>query len=58
MKLLLDKMELMHHITEIDGMAFTAILSTQILNSCFVEKSVPTLIESELVKLDRVVYSR
>ncbi|WP_286834249.1 MULTISPECIES: asparagine synthase (glutamine-hydrolyzing) [unclassified Proteiniphilum] len=57
-KLLLDKMELMHHITEIDGMAFTAILSTQILNSCFVEKSVPTLIESELVKLDRVVYSR
>lgn len=56
-KVLLDKMKLMQHITEIDGMAFLAILSTQILNSCFVENSVPPLKESELVPLNRVVFA-
>lgn len=56
-KMLLDKMKQMEHITEIDGMAFLAILSTQILHSCFVEKSVPPLRESELVPLHRVVFA-
>lgn len=56
-KMLLDKMKLVQQITEIDGMAFLAILSTQILNSCFVEKSVSPLKESELVSLNRVVFA-
>lgn len=50
-KVLLDKMKLMQHITEIDSMTFLAILSTQILNSCFVERSVPLLRMSCWVRL-------
>ena len=57
-KLLLEKMKLNHHITEVDNMALTAILSTQILNSCFVEKTIIPLTESDLIKLDNIVYDR
>lgn len=57
-QLLSEKMRLKHHITEIDTMAFTAILSTQILNSCFVDKAVSPLRDSELIKLDNIVYDR
>jgi asparagine synthase (glutamine-hydrolysing) len=54
-KLLSEKMKLRHHVTEIDNMAFIAILSTQVLYSCFVEKAVPPLRDPELVKLDHIV---
>ncbi len=55
-RLLLEKMKQKHRITETDNMAFTAILSTQILHSCFVEKTIPELTDSELIKLDNIVY--
>lgn len=55
-RLLLEKMKQKHRITETDNMAFTAILSTQILYSCFVGKTIPELTDSELIKLDNIVY--
>ena len=51
-----EKMKLSHQITEIDNMALTAILSTQILHSYFVEKSIPTFVNMESVMLDNIVY--
>ena len=51
-----EKMKQSHQITEIDNMALTAILSTQILHSYFVEKTVPSFINGESVVLDNVVY--
>ncbi|NLZ95111.1 MAG: asparagine synthase (glutamine-hydrolyzing) [Bacteroidales bacterium] len=57
-KLLLDKMKLKHQITEIDNMALTAILSTQILQSCFSEKRIKVLKDSELIQLDNIVYDK
>ncbi|NLA63075.1 MAG: asparagine synthase [Bacteroidales bacterium] len=57
-KMLLEKMKMKHQITEIDNMALTAILSTQILHSCFVEKSIPVLRDSELIKLDNIVFDK
>lgn len=56
--LLLQKMKLNHRITEIDNMAITAILSTQILYNCFIDKTVSTLSDSELIKLDRIIYDK
>ena len=57
-KMLLEKMKMKHQITEIDNMALTAILSTQILHSCFVEKAIPILRDSELIKLDNIVFDQ
>lgn len=57
-KMLLEKMKMKHQFTEIDNMALTTILSTQILHSCFVEKSIPVLRDSELIKLDNIVFDK
>lgn len=57
-EMLLDKMKTKHQITEIDNMALTAILSTQILQSCFVEKAIPVLRDSELIKLNNIVFDK
>lgn len=55
-KTLVEKMESSHRISEIDNMALTTILSTQILYSCFVENEIPPLMDSELIVLDNIVY--
>jgi asparagine synthase (glutamine-hydrolysing) len=52
---LLGKMSKSGHVSEIDNMALTAILSTQILHDLFVNKSMPELQENELVKLDKEI---
>ena len=57
-RLLLEKIKLNHHITEIDNMALTTILSTQILHSLFVDNSISALRDSELIKLDTIVYEK
>lgn len=49
------KMELNKQVSEIDNMAITAILSTQILHDLFINKSIPKLQESELVALDKTI---
>lgn len=49
------KMELNKQVSEIDNMAITAILSTQILHDLFVNQSMPKLQESELVVLDKII---
>ena len=57
-KMLLEKMKMKQQISEVDNMALTAILSTQILHSCFVEKTIPVLKESELIKLNNIVFDK
>ena len=52
---LLKKMKLNKQVSEIDNMAITAILSTQILYDLFINRSMPKLHESELVVLDKTV---
>jgi asparagine synthase (glutamine-hydrolysing) len=49
------KMELNKQVSEIDNMAITAILSTQILYDLFVNQSIPKLLENELVVLDKAI---
>jgi len=49
------KMELNKQVSEIDNMAITAILSTQILHDLFINQSMPKLQESELVALNKIV---
>jgi hypothetical protein len=39
-------------------MALTTILSTQILHSLFVDNSISALRDSELIKLDAIVYEK
>ncbi len=48
-------MELNKQVSEIDNMAITAILSTQILHDLFINRSMPKLQESELVVLNKIV---
>lgn len=50
-----QKMILNKQVSEIDNMAITAILSTQILYDLFIKKSIPKLQEQELLVLDKVV---
>ena len=54
-KQLKTKMKLNKQISEIDNMAITAILSTQILYDLFIKRSMPKLLESEIVALDKTV---
>lgn len=54
-KQLEKKMKLNKQISEIDNMAITAILSTQILYDLFIKRSIPKLPESELLVLDKTV---
>jgi asparagine synthase (glutamine-hydrolysing) len=49
------KMKLNKQVSEIDNMAITAILSTQILYDLFIKQSMPKLQESELVVLDKTI---
>ena len=49
------KMELNKQVSEIDNMAITAILSTQILHDLFIKQSIPKLQESELVVLNKTI---
>ena len=53
---LLDKMKSENQVSEIDNMALTAILSTQILNDLFVNRSIQELNDDELVKLDKTIF--
>ena len=53
---LLEKIKYTSRSSEIDNMALTAILSTQILYSCFIEKAISSLMNSELIVLDNIVY--
>tara|TARA_R110000751_G_scaffold210384_1_gene314130 strand:+ start:43165 stop:45144 length:1980 start_codon:yes stop_codon:yes gene_type:complete len=52
---LLDKMKTKKQVSEIDNMALTAILSTQILNDLFINRSIPELSDNELVALDKTI---
>ena len=48
-------MELNKQVSEIDNMALTAILSTQILYDLFINRTIPKLAELELVSLDKTI---
>lgn len=50
-----NKMELNKQVSEIDNMALTAIVSTQILYDLFIKQSIPQLQESELVVLHKII---
>lgn len=52
---LLNKMKSKNQVSEIDNMAITAILSTQILNDLFINRSIQELNEDELVTLDKTI---
>ena len=52
---LIKKMHLNKQISEIDNMAITAVLSTQILYDLFINKSMPKLHENELVVLVKTI---
>ena len=52
---LIKKMKLNKQVSEIDNMAITAILSTQILYDLFINKSIPKLQENDLLVLDKIV---
>lgn len=49
------KMKLNKQVSEIDNMAITAILSTQILYDLFIKQSIPKLQENELVILNKTI---
>ena len=49
------KMELNKQISEIDNMAITAILSTQILYDLFINRSIPKLQESDLIIFNKTI---
>ena len=52
---LLNKMNSKNQVSEIDEMAVTAILSTQILNDLFINRSIQELNDDDLVKLDKII---
>lgn len=52
---LIKKMELNKQVSEIDNMAITAVLSTQILYDLFVKRSIPELDKNELVVLNKKI---
>ena len=52
---LINKMKLNKQVSEIDNMAITAVLSTQILYDLFINKSIPKLHENELVVLNKTI---
>ena len=54
-KQLIKKMKLNKQISEVDNMAITAILSTQILYDLFINRSIPDLHENELVELNKII---
>jgi len=52
---LVQKMNSNKQISEVDNMALTAILSTQILHDLYVDKNINELSEEDLVVLDKVI---
>ncbi len=52
---LLTKMNSKNQVSEIDNMALTAILSTQILYDLFINKAMPKLQENDLVVFDKTI---
>ena len=52
---LLSKMKTKKQVSEIDNMAITAILSTQILNDLFINRSILELDENELICLNKTI---
>lgn len=52
---LLTKMQTTNKISEVDNMALTGILSTQILYDLFVNKTTPELTENELIDCDKTI---
>ena len=52
---LLKKINSKKQVSEIDNMALTGILSVQILNDLFVNRSIPDLKEEDLLQFDKIV---
>ena len=52
---LMTKMETKNQVSEIDNMALTAILSTQILHDLFINRSMPALTKKDLVQCHKTV---
>jgi asparagine synthase (glutamine-hydrolysing) len=52
---LLSKMQTKTVVSEVDNMALTAVLSTQILYEKFVKRNIPELDPKEIVNLDKVI---
>ena len=52
---LLTKMKTKSLVSEIDTMALTGILSTQILYDLFIDKSIPSLAENEKITYDKII---
>jgi asparagine synthase (glutamine-hydrolysing) len=52
---LLEKMKSKNKVSEIDNMALTGILSTQILYNLFVNKTMPKLRKKDLVEFDKII---
>ena len=57
-KQLIDKLKTNKQVSEMDHMALTAIISTQLLHDIFVKRTVPELLDEELVVLDKVIIDR
>jgi asparagine synthase (glutamine-hydrolyzing) len=53
--MLIDKLKAGTQVSEIDHMALTGILSTQLLHSFFVEKSTAPLMERDRITLDKII---
>lgn len=56
--LLLNKMNSKSQLSEVDNMAITAILSTQILHDQFVNRNIIELEDQYLIKLDKIIDER
>ncbi len=54
-RLLFNKMKTKNQFSEIDNMALTAILSTQVLYDQFIKRNVPELNDSNTIKLDKII---
>ena len=57
-KQLIEKLKANKQVSEMDHMALTAIISTQLLHDMFVKRTVPELLDEELVVLDKVIIDR
>ena len=55
---LVEKMNSNKQVSEIDNMALTGVLSLQILNDLFINKSIPNLNSEDLLVLDKVVIDK
>lgn len=55
---LINKLKSVSQVSEIDNMALTGILSTQILDYLFVKNAYPSLSNAELIRLDRIILDK